>query len=289
MKRMKRSNIFKSLFLVGLLSLWTLNGWAQDTCETAIDLNATGVYDVDYTNGDQWYSFVAPKSGDAVITTGFYSHAGTNGELNLATGDVAFIYKDTKIEIYTVCGDPFWLSNTNYNGLFGGSEINPVVQGLAFEAGVEYLINMVDDQAGIESQKGGQSSFEFFYWEDLIIGTEAVPLDVTLGLNEDFANLYYASEQWFTYTFPSNGTFSIVFEEQYNGSNTVITSNDAITKTHWNDDSDESFNGFTYTADAGDIVTFKLSGANRNNTFTASFEEIIICQTPFDLNGLVNP
>ncbi|MFY0625140.1 MAG: T9SS type A sorting domain-containing protein [Reichenbachiella sp.] len=271
------------LFLIATFISQNILG--QNSCETATNINSTGLYDVDYTDGDQWYAFTASKNGDAVITTGISSHAGTTTKLHKASGEVGFYWKDTMIEIWPSCEDVAWLSNDDYYGLFdGASEINPG-SGFTLLADQTYLIKLVDSPNGFENARGGQSPFEIFYWDDLVIGTEEIPLDVTLGLNEDYAHLYYAEEQWFTYQLPNDGIFSITFSTYYDGSNTQINSENEIVLTQWNDDYDEPNNGFTFNGLKDDVVKFSLNGANRNNTFSAVFEDEISCSEAVDLTN----
>ncbi|WP_422361564.1 T9SS type A sorting domain-containing protein [Reichenbachiella sp.] len=233
------------------------------SCEQAQNIQ-TGIHAVDNSQGDHWFSFVAPKEGEVVITTGNGALAGTS-----------YLYQgeDTRVELHGACEDGFIKSN---DGAFGVSQINHIV-----EQDVEYFI-MMDDVS-----TSGQYEFELFYTEDLIIGTEEVPIHVSMGLNEDYGNLHFTTAQWFEYEFLADGVFTMQFTTIYDSSPTVITSDDAVTYTY--PDEDSGANGFTIAGTTGDKVLFSISGQLRNNTFSASLNTGAIvgedCYTPIDLTS----
>ena len=101
-----------------------------DACAKPIDIVTPGIYDVDNTNGDQWYKFTAPKSGVGHITT---AHGAT--EARTFSGGI-----DTWIKVFDGCDGELLASNDDYSGYFGMSRIAD----FNFEAGEQYHIQFLD-------------------------------------------------------------------------------------------------------------------------------------------------
>lgn len=261
---MKHLRILKPvhLFILCLFSSLETEVFAQASCEQSLE-TSIGIQAVDNSQGDQWFKFVAPKSGEAVITTG-------NGSL----ASVSYLYQgeDTRIEIHDACEDGFLDSD---DGAFGVSQIN-----IELMENTEYFI-LMDDQS-----TSGSYEFELFYTDDLIIGTEESPLPISMGFNGEYGNLHFSTEQWFEYEFLADGLFTMQFNTIYDSSPTAISTENAVTYTY--PDEDSAADGFTIEGTTGDKVLFSISGQTRNNTFNATFESDAAvgetCESAIDLN-----
>jgi hypothetical protein len=238
------------------------------SCEVSIEISAPDIFDVAHVHlehdNDQWYKFTAPKSGHAIVTTKVPSMASSS---YLTTSNA-----QTNIAIYDACGGNLIAANDDYYGYFGASRID-----LELIADTEYYILMIDEFINDPYE------FEIFYEEDLIIGTEEMPLEVALGYNATFANFHYINSQWFSYEFTQSGAFNIEMSTHYDHHNnwTTFSANMPII-IHEDEDSGTPL-GFTFEANTGDVLKFNLNGI-ASNTFTATFEENgLSCEAPIEI------
>lgn len=95
----------------------TRNSAAGDSCDDPILINTKGYFNVDNTNGDQWYALTVPESGHLFVST-----CGMGTEL-----------VDTRIEIYDNCqsgiGTDGLNSNDNYCNLKSYTDVVNAVAG----------------------------------------------------------------------------------------------------------------------------------------------------------------
>ena len=241
------------------------------SCESPILISSLGIYDVDNTNGHQWFAFTAPETMEVGISTGAASQEW--GYVDLGN------YQDTWFNVYDACG----------GDLIGGDDDTPLFRfGRSYDklevtAGTTYLIEWED----FHLKDPFQYQFEIFENENVFVGaTEAEAVSVDVGVHR--ALLSYKDEHWFKYTFPSDGVLVAVnldIEERRvipsyqmlygnNGLDLELPYADEFSVENYDDDEPAETN-FLYEGVAGEEVLLRVweaGGLNFDNVGNVDFE-----------------
>ncbi|MDW3194328.1 MAG: MBG domain-containing protein [Cytophagales bacterium] len=187
------TNLSKSLVLETTPVTYWYEGYELEVsfipdviCDIELDLAEPTIFHVDNSEGDQWFTFTATKTGPLEITTGYTSYREGNTLMSLG--------QDTYIRVYDNCNGSLIARSDDISGWFGGSHV-------VFEAmvGFEYVIHY-DDRF-----TSGSYQSEVFYTEDATRhALEADAQAVTEGTYR--AQVNYADNHWFSYTFSQTGT-----------------------------------------------------------------------------------
>ena len=170
------------------------------SCENAINISELGIYDVDNSNGDQWFAFTAPETTEIAITTG--PNGDGWGSVNLASG------QDTWLSVLDICEGTV-IAQSDDSGVVGFRRSYAT---LNVTAGNTYMIQWRDQFVNAPFQY----QFEIFKVEYALgNATEEEAEVIDVGVHRALLN--YKDEHWFKYTFPSDGVLVAVNRDELDG------------------------------------------------------------------------
>ncbi len=230
------------------------------SCDSAIEFSTPGVYEVDNSNGNQWFVFKAPKSGAGVITTG--RSATRVGSYYLAG------QQDTYVKVYDACSGSLIAQSDDFSGIHYASRVN-----IDFVEGQEYYI-LWDSQF-----TNGQYDFELFYWDDIISLTGSETNLREINTDEEIVYSAYVNQNnWFIFRFLEDGTFTTQPNYIPEAMNFTVINDPGVI--HFENDPDEyGDDGFMYTGTAGETLVFYTTDYTAYNYQISTIFESTNCVT----------